>query len=303
MKIFKTTSHRAVALSRTILTSMTNILLLLVIFFMSSSALCADKVLKKQATVPTRWYGSTDISYSNWVRNKLEGGGESQAAGLQLGLNLPWNSSVYIRASAMPQPVGILDTRFGLSTSFAYNDRLRNSLAASFSSPSSAYSRSIYQKTQASLASTLEFSQGAFTAAFSAYGTKAYYSQPPDVLYQEEFYLNKKNKNRGKTKVKPASAATPLVTPANPTEENFADQTFDVNFGDIVYLTRFDRMWGTAIDFGYRFSSGWSINSNGSVNHSAFSSEASVWSTDVTVIQLAYSRYSLTIYGGGRTPG
>ncbi|MDQ3232155.1 MAG: hypothetical protein M3Q07_10070, partial [Pseudobdellovibrionaceae bacterium] len=127
---------------------------------LADSAWATRRSLKKRIETPTQWYGSADISYSNWIKDRLEGGGESQSAGFQLGLNLPRNVATYIRFSYMPEPVGILDLRAGISKSISFGNSIRNSWSSSLSAPTSEYSRSIHQTTQASLASTLEYSRG-----------------------------------------------------------------------------------------------------------------------------------------------
>jgi hypothetical protein len=268
--------------------------MLLFILFPSNPACAARRVIKKKVEVPSPWFGNTDVTYSNWLKDKWEGGGETRVGGLQLGLSLPYGFSTFARVSVMPAPYGLQDVRTGLSKSFVISPALRNTLSSSFSIPTSEYSRSISQKTQASLASTQEFYLNALTLSFTGYGAQAYYNDDGAIPPSTSFLLARKNRNKHK-KRRPSSRAP--RTAGDFAAENFlAEESIAVDYGDLIYLTRFDYLWGGALDFTYRLTSEWAVNSAGSLTRSTFSTKESIWTADITLLQISYAYHALSLF-------
>jgi hypothetical protein len=272
------------------------ILVILAMVITSNSAWGARRALKKRAEVPSQWYGSADITYTNWIKDKWEGGGESRIAGMQFGLHLPWNMSSFLRISAMPQPDGFQDIRAGLSKSIIIDASMRNTLSTSFSAPTSDYSRSIHQKTQASAASTLEYYRGAATLSFTGYVAKAYYSDDGAISSSEPLQLRNDRSNKPR-KTRPPSASPLTVNSTGPDDEIIVEN-IEVNYGDVIFMTRFDHLWGGALDLTYRFTSEWAVNTAGSITQSVFTTDEAVWSCDVTLVQVTYSRKLLSVFAG-----
>jgi hypothetical protein len=261
----------------------------------SSPACAARRAIKKKIETPTPWFASTDMTYSNWLKDTWEGGGESRVGGLQLGLSMPYGFSAFVRVSAMPEPNGLLDTRAGLSKSFVMTPSLRNTLSSSFSIPSSEYSRSLQQKTQASLASTQEIYWGAATFSFTAYGAKAYYAND-GAIPAEAASLMLLRKDKVKKNGRRPVPTTPRITGKFTGDELATGETIEIDYGSPLYMTRFDYLGGGVLDLAYRFTSEWAVNSAGSLTRSTFSTEESIWTSDVTLLQIGYARKSISIF-------
>ncbi|WP_141735107.1 hypothetical protein [Oligoflexus tunisiensis] len=258
------------------------------------SAHAARRAIKKRAQTPSPWFGSTDVTYSNWFKDKLEGGGETRIGSLQLGLNLPYNFSTFIRVSAMPDPDGFQDVHAGLSKSFIVHPSLRHTLSSSFSLPTSEYSRSIQQKTQASIAATQEYFLSSATLTFTGYGARAFYRDDGAITPEASLWL--KRENRGQAKKNRPRSATPLTTDGLAVDEFGTAAGLEFDYSDVIYQTRFDRLWGGALDFTWRFNSSWAVSSAGSLTQSIFTTDESVWTADVTLMQATYSHRSLSLF-------